>query len=57
MLLGQDVAIDVGLCRQQGRNRHDQAHRLHEAEPLEVSEMFGIFGHLAVNFYPVTGQR
>ena len=35
-----DVAVDVGLGRQQGRNRDDEPDRLDVAEPFLVGEWF-----------------
>ena len=55
LVVRDDVAVDVGLGRQQGRNRHDQADWLDVAEPFLVGERFRVFGH--VSPHPVTGHR
>ena len=45
LMLRGDVAIEVGIGGQQGRNRHDQTDRLHVAEPLLMGELFRVFCH------------
>ena len=54
LMVWGDVAIDLGLGRQQRGDRHDEPHRLHVAEPFEMRQVFGI---IAPWCYPVTGQR
>ena len=41
-----DVAIDVGLRRQQSRDRDDQADRLDVAEPFLMGQGFRVTRHL-----------
>ena len=45
LMVGGDVAVDVGLGRQQGRDRDDEAHRLHVAEPFEMRQVFRVLRH------------
>ncbi len=55
-MVRDDVAVDVGLGGQQGRNRDDEADRLDVAEPFLMSEVSGSLAIVSPRHRPEVNQ-